>query len=237
MAVEAGTPRRGPGRPAIGRLTNLTLEDMLDTTERIVRLEGLDALTMKRLADELGVTVKALYNHVANKAALLQLVVDRVWQQIFAGLPPDPGDLVEWLIELQLRVRRVWLENLDLASLAMAVSEPDEDTLSGAAFIAGFTVAVGASDAGFFYNVLQTYTFGSIAVAANRRRSSGYFGRDPDEVLAKAYELADRNGLPDNARAIIEAQLDEGDEKYFEAGLRLVVEALLHDGRRQALAS
>jgi AcrR family transcriptional regulator len=235
-AEETAVARRGPGRPAVARQTSLTVEDMLDASEKIVRVEGLDALTMKRLAGDLGVTVKALYNHVPNKAALLQLLVDRIWVEMLGRFPPNPDDFVEWMIQLQLRIRRFWLENLDLATLAMAVSEPNEALLSGANVIAGFCRAVGAPDPGFFYNTLQTYTFGSIAVAANRRRSSAYFGRDPDQALARAYELADDAGLSDDARAVIEAQWDEGDERHFENGLRLIVRAFLDDRPTSAAA-
>lgn len=229
LSVDDVVPRRGPGRPAVARLTSLSAEDILAEAGKIIRAEGLDALTMKRLADDLGVTVKALYNHVANKAVLLEWLVERVWQQIMEGMPSDVADLFEWLIALQVRIRRVWLENLDLATFSMAVSQPDEQLMRGTAVVAGYAHALGASDIGFFYNSLQTYTFGSIAVAANRRRASAYFGRDPAETLTRAYELADEFGISDDARAVIEAQMEEGDEKHFEAGLRLLVRALLRN--------
>lgn len=227
---EVDEPRRRPGRPAVGRQTSLTAEDILTTTYRIISDEGLDALTMKRLADDLGVTVKALYNHVPSKPVLLQLLVDRIWGDIFERVSPQPDDLVEWIIQLQLVVRRVWLDHLDLATLAMAVTPPSEDLMSAVTISAAVAGAMGAPDAGFFYNVLQTYTFGSIAVAANRRRSSAYFGRDPETTLAEAYVLADKVGLSPEARAVLEARWDEGDEKHFEAGLRFIVAALLSVG-------
>ncbi|NNC75792.1 MAG: TetR family transcriptional regulator, partial [Acidimicrobiia bacterium] len=40
--------------------------------------QGLDALTMRNLASELGVEAMSLYYHVANKEALLDGVVDTV---------------------------------------------------------------------------------------------------------------------------------------------------------------
>lgn len=40
--------------------------------------DGVDALTMRRLAERLGFKVMALYNHVASKDDLLQLMVDAV---------------------------------------------------------------------------------------------------------------------------------------------------------------
>jgi AcrR family transcriptional regulator len=223
---EAPTGKRGRGRPAIGRDTVLTLDDILDRAYVILRDQGLDALSMRQLADDLGVTVKALYNHVTNKAALLHALVERVWTDIFAGMPP-PDDLVEWLVQLQLRTRSVWLQNLDLATLAMAVSDPDDTLMATCELSAQVARMMGASDVGLVYNVLQTYTFGSVAVAANRRRASLYFGRDPDAVLTAAYELADATGLNDDARAVIQARFDEGDEQHFETGLRLLLATVL----------
>ena len=52
--------------------------------------EGADGLTMRALADELGVTATALYHHVADKKALIALMVDAVvTEQV---LPAPTGD-------------------------------------------------------------------------------------------------------------------------------------------------
>jgi AcrR family transcriptional regulator len=221
----------------VSRQTSLRAEDILDAAYDIIRTDGLDALTMQRLAGDLGVTVKAVYNHVANKAALLQLLVDRIWQQeVSLDLPADSDGLVEWLIQFQLLTRRVWLDHLDLATLAMAVSEPDDVLMAISAATAGLLGQMGVQRVGLVYNALQTYTMGSVAVAASRRRSSAYFGRDPDEALAKAYDLAEERHLSDGARAVIEAQWDEGDEKYFEEAIRVIVAALLPGGPAPASA-
>ena len=68
---------------------------MLLTKDRIVRAatdlierEGAEALSMRRVAAELGVAVMSLYNHVPSKAALLDAVAER----ILAGMivPTDP---------------------------------------------------------------------------------------------------------------------------------------------------
>jgi AcrR family transcriptional regulator len=48
---------------------------------------GTDALSMRKLAAELGYEVMSLYNHVANKAEVLSLMVDAVAAEI---PPPDP---------------------------------------------------------------------------------------------------------------------------------------------------
>ncbi len=55
--------------------------------------EGVDALTMRRLAERLGFKVMALYNHVANKDELLALMVDAVAGSI--GPPSEDDDALE----------------------------------------------------------------------------------------------------------------------------------------------
>ncbi len=50
---------------------------------------GVDSLSMRKLAAELGYEVMSLYNHVANKDDVLALMADAVAAEIPA---PDPGD-------------------------------------------------------------------------------------------------------------------------------------------------
>ncbi len=80
--VKCYSPRRQIGEAV--NTENTTKREPLDT-DKIVRAgieladdEGVDALTMRRLAERLGFKVMALYNHVANKDELLALMVDTI---------------------------------------------------------------------------------------------------------------------------------------------------------------
>ena len=76
-------PRRGrPPRPQLSR-------DLVVTAAlKVVESDGGDALTMRRVADEIGVSASSLYGYVANKEELVQLVLE----QIMAEIPfPQPG--------------------------------------------------------------------------------------------------------------------------------------------------
>lgn len=68
--------------------------------------EGLDALTMRRLAHELGVEAMSLYHHVANKEAVLDGVVEVVVGEILDAVgdvdAPAPED--DWRAALRARV-------------------------------------------------------------------------------------------------------------------------------------
>jgi TetR/AcrR family transcriptional regulator, tetracycline repressor protein len=66
-----------------GRMTDgLTRQVVLDTAVEIVRLRGPDALTMRALSDELGITPPTIYWHVGNKQALLDGVNELIGVEI-----------------------------------------------------------------------------------------------------------------------------------------------------------
>lgn len=71
--------------------------------------EGFDALTMRRLAERLGVVPMALYRHVANKDDLIIGVID-----LAVSLVPIPSADLDWrggLHELARSIRRTMLQH------------------------------------------------------------------------------------------------------------------------------
>ncbi|REE97314.1 TetR/AcrR family transcriptional regulator [Thermomonospora umbrina] len=56
----------------------------------LVDAEGLEAVSTRRLASELGVSGPSLYNHVATKDELLDAVVDAVIGEVDLSMFPDP---------------------------------------------------------------------------------------------------------------------------------------------------
>lgn len=72
--------------------TPLNRDRVLRSGVRLADAEGLDAVTMRRLADELGVTPMALYKHVADKDDLLTGMVDVVVADMATDAPSDPSD-------------------------------------------------------------------------------------------------------------------------------------------------
>ncbi|ROO84585.1 TetR family transcriptional regulator [Actinocorallia herbida] len=88
----------------------LTRERIVDAAVALVERNGPDALSMRAVANELGVAVMSLYNHVPNKAALLKGIAERVMADL--DLPED-GHL-DWRArarELIRAFRRVAREN------------------------------------------------------------------------------------------------------------------------------
>ncbi|MEV6859392.1 TetR/AcrR family transcriptional regulator C-terminal domain-containing protein [Streptosporangium subroseum] len=58
----------------------------------LIEREGADAVSMRRIAGDLGVSVMSLYNHVPNKSTLLDAVAETVLSQIEFADDPD----AEW---------------------------------------------------------------------------------------------------------------------------------------------
>lgn len=69
--------------PLAAKRPPLSRERILAVALAIADREGLEAISMRRVGDELGVEAMSLYNHVTNKAALL----DGIFEAILAELP------------------------------------------------------------------------------------------------------------------------------------------------------
>ena len=70
--------------------------DILATARRILEAEGPDALTMRRLADEIGIKAPSLYKHVADKAALEALLIESGFTELaeqLEGIPAGSSDV------------------------------------------------------------------------------------------------------------------------------------------------
>jgi AcrR family transcriptional regulator len=76
-------PRRQPPAP-------LSREAIVDAALRLGDAEGLDAVSLRRVAAELGAGPMRLYGYVGSKDELLALMVDRVYGEI--EFPPGSGD-------------------------------------------------------------------------------------------------------------------------------------------------
>lgn len=68
----------------------LNAETVVDAAVRIADVGGLEAVSLRRLASVLGVTPMAIYRHVRDKDHLLDLMADRLLQEV--ELPPADSD-------------------------------------------------------------------------------------------------------------------------------------------------
>ncbi|RKN37480.1 TetR/AcrR family transcriptional regulator C-terminal domain-containing protein [Streptomyces hoynatensis] len=120
VVTESGPDRR---RPSGGRLTR---ERLVRVALALADAEGLEALSMRRLANELGLSTMALYRHVPSRGELVRLMSEAV----FGAAPPEPrtpgwrdrlAAEARWLWDLYRR--HPWLARA-MASLTRPVAAP-----------------------------------------------------------------------------------------------------------------
>ena len=80
------------------RQSLLTRQRIVETASALVDAEGLEALSVRRLATELGVQGPSLYNHFATKAEILDAVADAVIARVDLSAFTDH----DWLQALRL---------------------------------------------------------------------------------------------------------------------------------------
>ena len=100
-AVERAASRH-PGRPEAPPPAPVTPENIADAALRLIDAQGVDGLTVRALAHELGVGTMTLYWYVQNKEEVLDLVADR----LFAGLSFPAADQ-DWRLSIREGVHAV----------------------------------------------------------------------------------------------------------------------------------
>jgi TetR/AcrR family transcriptional regulator, tetracycline repressor protein len=140
--VMDGEQRDGELEGSEGR-ARLSKRAVVDRALKLADADGLDALTIRKLAQDLGVTPMALYWHFRSKEDLLEGMAEQVWSEIEVRVDPS----VPWWAQLKagleslLRVLRAHpaapqlvLEHEKQNEAAMRATEAALEILRGAGF-------------------------------------------------------------------------------------------------------
>jgi AcrR family transcriptional regulator len=203
----------------------VTRERIIGAAIRVADTEGVDALSMRRLGRELGVEAMALYNHVANKDAILDGVVEVVLAKITV---PSPDD--DWKEAMRTRAasaREVFLRHpwaMGILESRPQNSSPQRlgyyDAVLGALRNAGF----GSRLAMRAFSILDAYIFGFIL-----QEQSIAFDNDDDSLQEIGEDLLRQmaDAYPHLSAATTDAMTEGYDySAEFEFGLDLILEAL-----------
>jgi AcrR family transcriptional regulator len=96
----------------------ITREAIVETALRLLDRDGLDELSMRRVADELDTGPASLYWHVGSKDGLLELVFDRVIGEV--EMPsPEPARWEEQLKEVARAGRAMILRHRDIVRISI----------------------------------------------------------------------------------------------------------------------
>lgn len=150
-----------------GQRAGLTRAHVLTAARELLAERGLDTLTMRALAERLGVSPNALYSHTASKTALIDEILDDALAAVDAP-DPDAGDPIAGVQALMTSSYRVLLTHADLVPVYLArqgARGPNAQHL-GEVMLALLACAdVTGPRASEALHVLIVYTIGSAAFA------------------------------------------------------------------------
>jgi TetR/AcrR family tetracycline transcriptional repressor len=201
----------------------LTQEQVVKRAVELMAEAGLEALTLRRLAAELGVSAPTLYWHVRNKRQLLDLMAEALVSGAGRSTAPAPGQ--PWEAWLAQRARGQWraLTSRRDAALVVAGNRPTATTLPEVEQVLASLVAVGFPPADALRTILAIGNY-VIGCAVERQAEAA---RDPDpERDARLLEQA--AGLPTlrAAMADLEGPGPAASDAGFEHGLALLIAGL-----------
>src|SRR6266581_9634706 len=103
--MEEGARGMPSAEHAAVRRAPLSRDQVLRAAVALADESGIEALSMRKLGQVLGVEAMSLYNHVANKGDLLDGMIDVVFSEI--GLPAADGGWKPAMRERAISVRAV----------------------------------------------------------------------------------------------------------------------------------
>jgi AcrR family transcriptional regulator len=216
------TPRKAAARRALSR------EAIVATALEVLRAEGMDAVSMRRVASELGTGPASLYAHVAGKDELLDLLYD----QVISTIPLPEPDAARW----REQVTQLWVDSRetlaragDIARYTLGRVPMGPNALRVAEVTMALLRAGGVPDQAVAWavDVVGMYVTANAvedAVTADLARA----GRDPREYYDQVHDYF--SGLPADRFPVIAAlapQMMTGDaNERFRFGLELLVGGL-----------
>jgi len=102
-----------------GESVPLSRDAVLASALDVINHEGVERLTIRRLAEALGVSPMAIYRHVTNKADLLDGALDLLMRDARVTAH-DEADWIDWLCETFLRMRATLLAQSGALALIMS---------------------------------------------------------------------------------------------------------------------
>ena len=146
-------PSRAPRPP-------LTRQRVLDTAVELADRDGVGSLSMRKLAQELGVEAMSLYHHVAGKDAILDGLIDIVFSEI--ELPSGRTDWKDAMRQRAISAREALRRHPWATSLMESRPTPGpanlrhHDAVLGILRNAGFSIELAAHA----YSLLDAYIYG-----------------------------------------------------------------------------
>ncbi|GAA1535380.1 AcrR family transcriptional regulator [Microbacterium ginsengiterrae] len=215
-------PRSSPTGRRTGRPAVTSTRAILDAARGLIERDGVDRLTVRRLAAEMEIGTTTLYHHVQGREDLLVLLLDE-----YLGAVPRPA-LPTAPRERAVAAARVMRDALLACPWVAEVLTTDGflgmlsdasvwvvDVILGAAIDGGCS----EEEAVWLFRNIWYFTVGQILVLAHsqdatpeeRAQRAGFAGRDPEalphlaSIGARWPSIAVRDTFEDGIRALVEA--------------------------------
>ncbi|NUS57019.1 MAG: TetR/AcrR family transcriptional regulator [Streptomycetaceae bacterium] len=215
-----------PAAPRAAARQPLTKARVLEAAVRVADRGGVEAITMRKVAQELGVEAMSLYHHVPNKDAILDGVVDVVFAAI--ELPDAAGG--DWRAVLRARAfsaravlsRHSWaLGLMDSRRNPGPATLRHHDAVLGVLRRAGFALPMAAHAVSLIDSYIGGYVLQEKSLPV----------KDPGDVEEVAGDILDSlpaDEFPYLAEMIVDHALRPGYDHTteFGYGLDLILDAL-----------
>lgn len=161
-------------------MTSVSAESILDAAAQLIERDGVEAFTMRSLADRLGVAVTSIYWHVGGKDALFDRLVERLLGEL-ANLPSDGSAPVERIASLARNQRRVLIDRQHLLAIAHERDRtpmlflPIQQTLAAQLAELGVT----GIDAALVLRAIQVHVISSAVMQFSAVRGAKHDEEDP----------------------------------------------------------
>ncbi|MET7620586.1 TetR family transcriptional regulator [Streptomyces sp. NPDC005408] len=200
--------------------TALTREEVLEAAASLVKQHGPQALTMRKLAAELGTAVTSIYWHVGNRESLLDALVERTVQEMGAIRPVGAAP-AQRVVSVARRLRRELRERPHLIAMVHERGLTDRMFLPAQQALVHEMHAAGlrGARAAEAVRAVQFQVVGFVLLERNRERSPV---QSPGE--GELWDARTAEHDPALARALARPA---DPEKLFTASVRALVSALL----------
>jgi AcrR family transcriptional regulator len=209
------------GRRRPGPEPRFTREELARRALAIMDEHGTEALTMRRLAQELGMGTMALYRYFPSKSDLMDAAIDIAAPEIAL---PEPG-AGPWKDQLAALARALFGAGLRHPSMARErfdrpLQSPGAVRVTDRALALLLEAGLGREEAVAAFKALLLHTLGAAAFAASEAR---------DEVRRRATERhasVDGEELPAMAAVADELTAALGGDQAFEFGLAALLDRI-----------
>lgn len=198
----------------------LSRDAIIDAAIKVLDAEGVDALTIRRLADELGTGPATLYWHIKGKDELGELVYDRIMADL--ELPePDPSRWQEQLKDVARQLYGILRSHNDAARLSLGRVPVGPNMLAVMDWSMGLLIAAGIDKpvAAYIGDLVGRY------LDASALDQPPVDGDERDDMFAMLQGYF--SGLPverfPHLTALGAEMFEMDDEERFELGLEILM--------------